>query len=52
VIKSRCTEIGLPNNLWLDLVNAINSKASKEEVKDAVFRMHDNVAAYLGAKVQ
>jgi hypothetical protein len=52
VIKARCTEIGLPNNLWLDLVNAINSKASKEEVKDAVFRMHDNVAAYLGAKVQ
>jgi hypothetical protein len=52
VIKSRCTEIGLPNNLWLDLVNAVNSEASKEEVKDAVFRMHDNVAAYLGAKVQ
>lgn len=52
VIKSRCSEIGLPNNLWLDLVNAVNSKASKEEVKDAVFRMHDNVAAYLGARVQ
>lgn len=52
VIRTRCTEIGLPGNLWLDLVNAVNSKASKEEVKDAVFRMHDNVAAYLGARVQ
>ncbi len=52
VIRTRCTEIGLPNNLWFDLVNAVNSKASKEEVKDAVFRMHDNVAAYLGAAVQ
>ena len=52
VIRTRCTEIELPGNLWLDLVNAVNSKASKEEVKDAVFRMHDNVAAYLGARVQ
>ena len=52
VIRQRCTDIALPGNLWLDLVNAVNSNASKEEVKDAVFRMHDNVAAYLGASVQ
>jgi hypothetical protein len=52
VIRSRCTEIGLPNNLWFDLVNTVNSNASKEEVKDAVFKMHDAVAAYLGSKVQ
>jgi len=39
-------------SVWLDLVNAVNSKASKEEVKAAVFRMHDNVAAYVGASVQ
>ena len=52
VIQSRCTEIGLPNNLWLDVVNAVNGKASKDEVKTAVFKMHDDVATYLGGRVQ
>ena len=52
VLRTRCTEVGLPNNLWFDLVTTIKANASKEEVKDAVFRMHDNVAAYLGSKVQ
>ncbi|MEX1060985.1 MAG: hypothetical protein WED13_08180 [Methyloceanibacter sp.] len=52
VIQSRCTEIGLPNNLWLDVVNAVNGKASKDEVKNAVFKMHDDVATYLGGRVQ
>jgi hypothetical protein len=52
VLQSRCTEIGLPNNLWFDLVSQVRSNASKEEVKDAVFKMHDEVAAYLGGKVQ
>jgi len=52
VIQSRCTEIGLPNNLWFDVVNAVNGKASKDAVKDAVFKMHDDVAAYLGGQVQ
>lgn len=52
VIQSRCNEIGLPNNLWLDVVNAVNSKASKEVVKDAVFKMHDDVGAYLNQQVQ
>ena len=52
VIQSRCTEIGLPNNLWLDVVNAVNGKASKGEVKNAVFKMHDDVATYLGGQVQ
>jgi hypothetical protein len=50
VIQSRCTEIGLPNNLWLDVVNAVNSKAPKDEVKTAVFKMHDDVATYLGQR--
>ena len=52
VLQSRCTEIGLPNNLWFDMVNTVRSNGSKEDVKDAVFKMHDDVAAYLGSKVQ
>jgi hypothetical protein len=52
VLQARCAEIGLPNNLWFDLVSKVRSQASKEEVKDAVFKMHDDVAAYLGARVQ
>ncbi len=52
VIESRCNEAGLPNNLWLDVVNAVNSKASKDEVKNAVFKMHDDVATYLNQQVQ
>ena len=52
IIQSRCTEIGLPNNLWLDVVNAVNAKASKNDVKNAVFKMHDDIATYLGARVE
>lgn len=52
MLQSRCTEVGLPNNLWFELINTVRSKASKEDVKNAVFKMHDDVAAYLGAKVQ
>ena len=52
VLQSRCNDIGLPNNLWLDVVNAVNSQASKEDVKNAVFKMHDDVEAYLNQKVQ
>lgn len=52
VLQSRCVEIGLPNNLWFDVVNQVRGKAPKEDVKDAVFKMHDEVAAYLGSKVQ
>ena len=52
VIQARCYEIGLPNNLWLDVVNAVNGKASKDEVKNSVFKMHDDVAAYLNQQVQ
>ena len=52
VLQARCVEIGLPNDLWFDVVNTVRSSASKDEVKDAIFKMHDEVAAYLGAKVQ
>ena len=46
VIQSRMSEIGLPENLWMCVVNAVNSSASQSDVKDAVFKMHDDVAAY------
>ena len=52
VLQARCVEIGLPNDLWFDVVNTVRSSASKDEVKDAIFKMHDEVATYLGAKVQ
>lgn len=52
VLQARCVEVGLPNNLWFDLVNTVRANASKEEVKNAVFKMHDDVAAYLGARVE
>ena len=52
LIQSRCNEVGLPNNLWLDVVNAVNGKASKDDVKNAVFKMHDDVATYLNQQVQ
>lgn len=51
VIKSRMTEIGMPENLWIGVVNAIDNKASEAELKDAVFKMHDDVAAYLGQQI-
>jgi len=52
VIQSRMSEVGLPENLWMGVVNAIHNKASPGEVKDAVFKMHDEVAAYLGEQAQ
>jgi hypothetical protein len=52
VIQSRATEVGLPNNLWFDVVNAVNAKAPKEDVKKAVFKMHDDVSAFLNQQVQ
>ncbi len=51
VIKSRMTEIGMPENLWIGVVNAIDNKVSEAEMKDAVFKMHDDVAAYLGQQI-
>ena len=52
VIQSRCNEMGLLNNLCIDVVNAVNSKAPKDEVKTPIFKMQDDVAAYLGERVQ
>jgi hypothetical protein len=52
VIQARMNEVGLPENLWIGVVNAINDKASQAAMKDAVFKMHDDVAAYLGERAQ
>jgi hypothetical protein len=51
VVQARMSEIDMPENLWIGLVNAINSKAPEGDVKEAVFKMHDDVAAYLGQKL-
>jgi hypothetical protein len=52
VIQSRLSEVGLPENLWVGVVDAINNKAPQGELKSAVFKMHDDVAAYLGEQAQ
>jgi hypothetical protein len=52
VIQSRMSEVRLPENLWIGVVNAINNKAPQGELKDAVFKMHDEVAAYLGQRAE
>jgi len=51
VIQARMSGIGMPENLWMGIVTAINNKAPEADVKDAVFKMHDDVAAYLGKQV-
>ena len=52
VIQSRMNEVGIPENLWIGVVNAINNKAPQGELKDAVFKMHDEVSAYLGQRAE
>jgi hypothetical protein len=52
VIQSRMSEVGLPENLWIGVVNAINNKAPQGELKNAIFKMHDDVAAYLGKRAE
>jgi hypothetical protein len=48
VIRSRMSEAGLPEQLWIGVVKAIDGKASQSELKDAVLKMHEAVASYLG----
>ncbi len=52
VIKSRMSEAGLPESLWMGVVNAIDNKASEAELKDAVLKMHEEVASYLAARAE
>ena len=48
LIRSRMSEAGLPQQLWIGVVKAIDSKASQSELKEAVLKMHAAVASYLG----
>jgi hypothetical protein len=46
VIKSRLTSIHLPENLWSNLVTLVNDKGEVDTVKEAVFKMHKDIADY------
>jgi hypothetical protein len=46
VIESRLQSINLPQNLWVGVVTLINNKGSADDVKDAVFKMHKDIANY------
>jgi hypothetical protein len=46
VIKSRLESIHLPARLWSDVVTAVDDKRSEKEVKDAVFKMHKDIADF------
>jgi hypothetical protein len=48
VIRSRMSEARVPEKLWIGVVKAIDAKASQSELKDAVLKMHEAVASYLG----
>ncbi len=50
VIKARMSETGVPEQFWIGVVEAIDKKASQSELKDAVVKMHEAVASYLGAE--
>ena len=52
MIQSRMSEVGLPETLWMGVINAISNKAPQGDVKDAIFKMHDDVAAYLGQRAE
>jgi hypothetical protein len=49
VIKARMSEAGVPEQLWIGVVDAIDRKAPQSELKDAVVKMQDGVAAHLAA---
>jgi hypothetical protein len=46
VIKSRLESIHLPDNLWSGVVTLVNNKASADDVKEAVFKMHKDIADF------
>lgn len=48
VIKARMSEAGMPEHLWIGVVKAIDGSAPQSELKDAVLKMHEAVASYLG----
>jgi hypothetical protein len=46
VIKSRLTSIELPDTLWGQVVTLVNNGASQDDVKQAVFKMHKDIADF------
>lgn len=46
VIQTRLTSINLPDRLWTQVVTLVNKGASADEVKDAVFKMHKDIADF------
>jgi hypothetical protein len=46
VVKSRCESIHLPPRLWNELVTLVYNRRSQDEVKNAVFKMHKDVANF------
>lgn len=52
VITARMSEAGIPQQLWVGAVEAIDRKAPQSELKDAVVKMQDAVAAYLAERAE
>jgi hypothetical protein len=46
VIRSRLQSINVPENLWIGLVTLVDNKASADDVKKGVFKMHKDIADY------
>jgi hypothetical protein len=46
VIQSRLTSIQLPDKLWSGVVTLVNNGASQDDVKEAVFKMHKDIADF------
>lgn len=46
VIKSRLTAIHLPAKLWSNVVTLVHDKGTADAVKEAVFKMHKDIADY------
>jgi hypothetical protein len=46
LIKTRLGPIHLPPELWTGVVTLVNNKRPPDEVKDAVFKMHKDIANF------
>jgi hypothetical protein len=46
VIKSRLGSIRLPERLWSGVVTLVDNGASQDDVKEAVFKMHKDIADF------
>jgi hypothetical protein len=46
VIQKRLTSINLPSGLWQPVVDLVNNGGSADDVKQAVFKMHKDIADF------